>query len=713
MKIRTKITYIQLTTVFCILLSIGVLYRSFTDIEELKQLQVNFNRLIDIEYNVNDMLYNSLYINENIVEFGIEVTNKFNALISLVDFMYKDITKNHKYLDANFKQFYYQWHQKNSNYYLPLAQNFREYVSPTKGWIPIISNHGLLKGYDILLDEESKGLGDEARIKQLKSTIDLIKNNKLSQKVIEDQIKIVQEDLQYNINVSIAGNSLLLIILLIFIVTAATMMSSRISKSLIKKVHNVETSLEKIAEGDLSSQVIDNSGDEFTDLAKSFNTLSTMLIGKTASMKEIMNEISEIISKDVNIDALLIKITELAKQSSKADAATILLVDKFSDILRVEHLEGFFPPPYSVSISVKSKRSLIEEKFKSTPIPFHSSYLTKESVLKGEPLFVKDSEEESDKLPFNSNPQDILFIKSSMTIPLVVSNKLLGVISLAKTNREETFSDLDFSNMVSFVEYVSLTIDNLYKYMELLEKSEMKREMNIASEIQTQLLPKKIPVLPNVDISAFSDSARGISGDYYDIYKISKDKSVATVCDVAGKGIAAALVLVIIRTILQLASNSKSTAKDLLTFLNKSISDRVKTDYFATLSVLVYDNSNNSITLSIAGDTPVLIYRSKEQVVERITHSDVPVGIDNTTIYSNKSISLNEDDVLYMFSDGLLEVRNDFNDVFSINELESFILEHSNNRTETITVLLKDYLNEFRGAQNRIDDETVIVFKKI
>ena len=99
-----------------------------------------------------------------------------------------------------------------------------------------------------------------------------------------------------------------------------------------------------------------------------------------------------------------------------------------------------------------------------------------------------------------------------MTFPLVVSNKLLGVISLAKTKREEMFSDLDFTNAMSFVEYVSLTIDNLYKYMELLDKSEMKREMGIASEIQTQLLPKKIPNVPNIDVSAFSNSARGISG---------------------------------------------------------------------------------------------------------------------------------------------------------------------------------------------------------
>lgn len=710
MKIRAKITSIQLITAASILMSIFILYKSLQDIEKLKNVQVSFNRFIDVENDLQDLLLNSLYTDEHIVGYTLQLSSKHNELTSLIDKLNTNILTNYDQMSSNFKRFYYTWYQVDINYYQIVMQKFSDFSSQTEKWLPVIGSNGLLIAYDILMMDNMR---DENQIKDLSKTINLIDDNKGKNKDILELITIVQSDIEYEINKNIATNALFLVIFSIIIVSFSIFMSNRLSNNLILKIHNVEDSLKKISDGDLTTQVEENSDDEFSQLADNFNILTSMLLNKTVSMKEIMNEISDIISESINIDALLVKITEMAKMSSNADAAAILLVDKFTDILRVEHIEGFFPPPYAISISVKSKRSLIEEKFKTTPIAFHSSYLSKDSVLKGTPLFVKDTEIDSTDLPLNSNPRDILFVKSSMTIPLVVSNKLLGVISLAKTNRDETFSDLDFSNMISFVEYVSLTIDNLYKYMELLEKSEMKREMSIASDIQTQLLPKKIPVLPNIDVSAFSDSARGISGDYYDIYKISKDRSVATVCDVAGKGIAAALVLVIIRTILQLASNTKSTAKDLLTFLNKSISDRVKTDYFATLSILVYDNSNNEITLSIAGDTPVLIYRSRDQIVERITHSDIPVGIDTATIYSNRDLQLEEDDILYMFSDGLLEVRNDFNDVFSIDELESFILENSNNRTETIIVLLKEYLKEFRGSHERVDDETVIIFKKI
>lgn len=713
MKIRTKITGIQLITTASILLSIYMLFVSLQDIQKLKYVQVTFNRFIDVEDELQDILLNSLYMEENIVVYEENLRSKYDELTGLINNIYDQIEDDYDDMKTNFKQFYYAWYHRDANYYQRVSNEFRNYAKEDSGWVQIISNNGLLIAYDILTKEKENGLGDDEKLKSIIKSINLIDQYKDTDREILALLEKVQADLKYEVDKNIATDALFLVLFTMFIVTFCVLMNNKVAKELIYKVHNVEDSLKKISEGELAIQVSDNNDDEFSQLTESFNTLTTMLVNKTTSMKEVMNEISDIISEDINIDALMSKIVEMAKMSSNADSATILLVDKFSDILRVEHTEGFFPPPYSVSISVKSKRSLIEEKFKSTPIPFNSSYLSKDSVLKGEPLFIKDSELDGSELPMNSNPQDILFIKSSMTIPLVVSKKLFGVISLAKTKRNETFSDLDYSNMVSFVEYVSLTIDNLYKYMELLEKSEMKREMNIASEIQSRLLPKKIPVLPNIDVSAFSDSARGISGDYYDIYKISKNKSVATVCDVAGKGIAAALVLVIIRTILQLASNTKSTAKDLLTFLNKSISDRVKTDYFATLSILVYDNETNEISLSIAGDTPILIYRSKDQVVERITHHDIPVGIDTSTTYSNRSIKLDEDDVLYMFSDGLLEVRNDFNDIFSIDELESFILEHSNNRTETISVLLKDYLKEFRGAQERMDDETVIIFKKI
>ncbi len=711
MKNRTKITIIQISTLFCIVLSIGILYDSLTEIQSIKKLQEDFNTVVNYEYQLSDLLYNSLYTEKNIVEAGSEIILKYEQLTSLVDSLYYLILDD--YMEHIFKDFYYQWYQKSANYYKPLNNNFKEFIDPESGWIQIIQDQGLLRAYDILIEQKANGFEDSAKLNKLFFSISRIENNYTDQYAIGNQIKYLQEELIYNIEVNIATNALILIIIIILTVTPAIIISMRISGSIIKKIKNVEESIQKISEGDLTTHITDTDNDEFQEIARSFNTLTDTLLKKSASMRDIMNEVGSIITESVDMNALLIKITELAKQTSNANSAVMLMVDKFSDNLLVEHVDGYFPPPYSMSSAVKSRRDAIEEKFKKTPIGFNSCYIAKESVLKGKPLFIKDSEVESDKLPINSNPRDILFIKSSMTFPLVVSNKLLGVISLAKTKREEMFSDLDFTNAMSFVEYVSLTIDNLYKYMELLDKSEMKREMGIASEIQTQLLPKKIPNVPNIDVSAFSNSARGISGDYYDIYKTSKDRCVATVCDVAGKGIPAALVLVIIRTILQLASNSRSTAKDLLTFLNKSISDRVKTDYFATLSILVYDDTTEEMTVSIAGETPILVYRSKEQIVERIYHNEVPVGIDKATVYKNKTIKLKEDDIVYMFTDGILEVRNNFNDVFSINELESFILENSNNRTETISLLLKNYLDEFRGSQDKIDDETVVIFKKI
>ncbi|MBN2619218.1 MAG: SpoIIE family protein phosphatase, partial [Spirochaetales bacterium] len=678
-----------------------------------KKVQVEFINFSDSNKDLQDLLYNSLYTEVPIVEYAYSIANKNREMLSAINYLHEIINDKYPKLQVSFMKLYYAWFQINTDYYTPTVEQFKDFSSPVDTWIPLISNHGLAYGLDIAKEQQKEGLGDDKKLKEIEVAIENIELH------IEDDpnfIKLqeqLQSEIDYLIVVNIANNALFLVLFISAIVIMSILMSMRISTNLISKIHNVESSLQKISDGDLTTQVVDVSDDEFTLLANSFNTLTSMLLSKTASMKAIMNEISEIISEDMNMDALMIKIVELAKQSSKADAATLLLVDKFTDVLRVEYTDGFFPPPYSVSISVKSKRSLIMEKFKSTPIAFHSCYLAKDSVLKGHPLFIKDTEIEGGEMPLNSNPQDIQFIKSSMTIPLVVSNKLLGVISLAKTNRDEIFSDLDYSNLVSFVEYVSLTIDNIYKYLELLEKSEMKREMDIASEIQKQLLPKKIPVINNVDISAFSESAKGISGDYYDVYKISGTKSVATVCDVAGKGVAAALVLVIIRTILHLASHSKSTSKDLLNFLNKSISDRVKTDNIATLTVLIYDSETNKINISIAGDTPILIYRNKKNVVERVSHSDIPVGIDTTTVYEDKEIHMDEDDVLYMFSDGLLEVRNDFNDIFSIDELEAFILEHSRNRTETISVLLKNYIDEFRGSHARVDDETVVIFKKI
>lgn len=139
----------------------------------------------------------------------------------------------------------------------------------------------------------------------------------------------------------------------------------------------------------------------------------------------------------------------------------------------------------------------------------------------------------------------------------------------------------------------------MFNYQELVNKSELYREIKIAADIQSNLLPVRIPESKVFEVSAYSHAAKGVSGDYYDVFRLSGDKIAVLICDVVGKGVPAALLMVMIRTIIRLVSSSKRNAEQILTILNKGITNRVEVDQFATMSIIIFHEKQVKLSIQM------------------------------------------------------------------------------------------------------------------
>lgn len=706
MKVRTKLISLGALTLASLIVSIVVLYTTYKEMLRYKDSEIAANEILyDFEYLLTS-LENSLYTDLHITEVSRNIQEYHSSIKDRIEAMQQEMKTLDENINKVYRDLYYnEWKAYNTIKFSRVVERLSQISRDEMG--RHIAMKGLISAAEELENREMEGK------KALLQAIKIIEDINTTKAPLLDHFNELTDVLEYEIRYRQVINIIAIIILTMILLTGTVITTTGISRGIENKINSVDSAVQRISTGDLTTKLELQTRDEFSELAENFNKLISILSYKTGSMQDVMNEISATITESVNFPALIQKITDLSMKICEADAAAILLVDQYEDLLKVEYINGFYPVPYNIPVSVKAKKELILEKFRSTPIEFGKSYLSASDLLKGEPFFMKNTLEHKEKMPFNSKKDDILFISSCIAIPLVVSNKLLGIISLIKRKPGETFSDLDFSNIKSFLEYASLTIDNMYKYIELLEKHELKREIGVASDIQTQLLPKKIPVIENVDCSAFTNSARGISGDYYDIYKIPGNKVVATVCDVAGKGVASALVLVIIRTIMHLASSSRLTARDLLSFLNRSITGKVKIDYFASVSVLIYDEITGELTYSSAGDTPLIHYSGSTGKIESIVELGLPIGIDPDAKYNNTTLSLDEDDILFMFTDGILEARNIQGENYSLNKLKEAISAYGGKRTETISLEFQEHLKEFKAHQEQTDDETMLIFKKI
>ncbi|MBN2656584.1 MAG: SpoIIE family protein phosphatase [Spirochaetales bacterium] len=522
----------------------------------------------------------------------------------------------------------------------------------------------------------------------------------------------IMKTLIYGISVEIerriAFTLYLILGLLVLIITAALIAAFLYARGLSSQVRQIQNTASLVTAGNFNVKLDIRSTDEFKALSDNFNTFTDMLWTRLDAVRTIMKDMAELSGDMDDIKTVEREILNLAVQNSQADAGAIFLYDEEEQLLRPAFVKGDFPPPYPVPASITQNPEKAFEHFRKTDITPGDSVIGKVAST-GEAIFIKNGDQTRELPQRWSN--DPLHISSFMAIPLLVSNNVLGVFALAKKEPYVYFTDLSFTNMKTFGEYTALSIDNRYKYKELKEKFELSRELSIATEIQQGLRLNKLPRFKNFEISAFHKTAKGISGDYYDIFRISEHKTAVVVCDVAGKGIPAALVMVMIRTILRVIAHPDRDAGTMLTTLNNTISGKVGSDQYATMGIIIVDTQTGELTFSNAADLPLNIYRKENGRFSSFNTEGLPVGVDKETVYPQQSIQLNPGDIAAICTDGLTEARNIHGNEFSMKTLLREIKKYNEKDAGEISEIIGKEMEIFMRGSYLYDDQSLLIMK--
>lgn len=427
------------------------------------------------------------------------------------------------------------------------------------------------------------------------------------------------------------------------------------------------------------------------------------------SIFAFMETIGTAMTERIEIQRVLDYVVEAVVQSTNAEAGAALLVDEYDDVLRVRSVRGFFPPPYQIPEITKRKLAGVEEYFRSTPIRIGETVLG-ESVERGEPIFIRDSSHDG-RMTYNTS-DDTCYVSSFMAIPLIVEKRVFGVLSVIIRRREVRFAPTDFERAKVFAEYASLTLENLYNYMQLLEKQEIEREVGIAAQIQRQLQPSRIPQVKGARIAAFSQPARGVSGDYYDILRLSRDGRFGlVVCDVAGKGVPASLVMVMIRTIIHLVAASGRDAATIINWINRGIAGQVDIDRFATLSVVTYDPATRTLEYSNAAHHPAIIHHVSTGETERIDTEGLPIGLEREVCYGKLQRRLSPGDIVLLYTDGVVEAMSESREQYGEERLLATVGRFASAGPSQLLSGIKEDIDEFVGRAKQQDDQTLVVMK--
>ncbi len=243
------------------------------------------------------------------------------------------------------------------------------------------------------------------------------------------------------------------------------------------------------------------------------------------------------------------------------------------------------------------------------------------------------------------------------------------------------------------------------------KRQRLENEISIAREVQNQLFPQKMPVVPGVELEAICKAARSVSGDYYDFIQLSPTHLAIAVADISGKGISAALLMASLQAALRsqmLAAGSESmSTAELVSRLNKHLVRNTGDDRFATFFIAVYDSATRTLRYTNAGHLPSFLI-SKDAAL----HLDIGgmvLGVDEDCCYDEGRVSVPSDSLLVGYSDGLVEPENVYGEEFGIKRLQQAAVYVQESAPRVVAEALMNAAEEWAGTPEQADDMTVIV----
>ncbi len=251
---------------------------------------------------------------------------------------------------------------------------------------------------------------------------------------------------------------------------------------------------------------------------------------------------------------------------------------------------------------------------------------------------------------------------------------------------------------------------------EMAQQERMRGELDIARQVQSSLLPRRMPSMQGVDIAAMCLPAQEVGGDYFDFIRMDKNRLAVVIGDVSGKGIQAGFFMTLTKGFLHAICHQVDSPAEVLTRVNELFCNNVPRGTFISLIYGILDVSKNTFTFARAGHDPVLFYSSKQDSPAFVQPKGMAIGLtpDDTfrETIQDETIELSPDDLLVFYTDGVTEAVNPRMEQFGVGRLaqkvESAGLKKS---AQQVLQEISEHIKVFVKSAGRADDMTMVVIR--
>jgi len=254
---------------------------------------------------------------------------------------------------------------------------------------------------------------------------------------------------------------------------------------------------------------------------------------------------------------------------------------------------------------------------------------------------------------------------------------------------------------------------------ELVEKERIRRELEIAHELEERLFPSAQTRIPGWEIASFHRSAEEVGGDYFDVVSLGKDRYGIAIGDVAGKGIPGLVVMAMAGALLRSHAPAHTSPAQLLAHLNELIHPSMKRGMFITLFYGILDARRGSFTFANAGHNPLLFYSTANAVCLPVKTTGMPLGLMRGERFDKKladqTIEIDSGDILVQYTDGVNEAANASDEEFGVDRVVEIVgrAGETGSRAEDVVDRLSKDVQAFVAGAPQSDDITVIALRRL
>ncbi len=275
------------------------------------------------------------------------------------------------------------------------------------------------------------------------------------------------------------------------------------------------------------------------------------------------------------------------------------------------------------------------------------------------------------------------------------------------------FPETDRRTLELLANQAAIALENAELHRQSLEKERLEREIELASEIQRQILPKGLPSVAGWELVGWNRPARHIGGDYYDLFRLQDETTrlAVVVGDVSGKGVPAALLVSTLHSALRLLVERMSVCPDLLSRLNQHILESSAPNKFITLFLGELDPANGELTYLNAGHNPGLVVRAGGGV-EQLGPGGLPLGLMPGASFRAERLVLAPGDLLCLYSDGITEATAPSDEEFGAERLAFLLGENRERSVVDILAEIDRSTTAFAAGSPQGDDQTVLLIRR-